>query len=824
MKKIFTLLVLTLVAISIYASPHFHINKTINSEKRFSVSRYQKAENNKFSALAKQQINAAIANEEQSTTTLNFMGFTKFGYDSKYKDWYMEIHGTDPSTPEYGFRVIMAYYAPADNGFGTFTSEKGQINMADSYIYNPTKGYVEFESVTLTTEYRKVSANLQQIIANATILGQDGVTYQITCTHNNITPKAQISWQIQNVQLIREEDTFSFAGSNSEFSATLKVNSDMLLGKFAMNKIDLQASEFIHNGNALEILSIQAEVVTKNISADLACVANVAFLTKDTVLYTLEMIHTLPIPHDSVDIVCTDLDIDGSLAEYIGVVNFEATNKTFIVSGTWAATEAKEGTYTDVAIDLLDMQNDAEVTSLFTTINVAKDSKGRWNMKGIMRGDNNVVYNLDLSYVIPVPTDTIIVRFNHSANASFNPEYDNDLLFENEDENYYSSINIRGIQMDTHFTIDNVDKEYCGVRDILTGFSSQLADINGRLFQTGDTTIMRAELISMDAVLYDIELWYVAPTPIDTVTLSFPVEFGDLRSEQGFYQLYGPTPDTSYVIAFSPLSEQIEGTFVNDGMFGKFGAEGGRYEMAASYTYVAIINNGMLIDLMPIEKGQLDVTMDNEGNITAVAEVVCHNKVLYHFNMTSKYEKVYLKGDAQSGSIDRTFTETDQKFIEDYSKDGYIYLAILAKDMSDMIAMHFFIETTDPDIVIPEGTYDINKSYRPGTVLANMGLTNDNELQTPFYGTLNAKGEFVDVYMWVDGNVVVSKNEDGKLRLEVNAINSYDVPIHIIYDASITDVENICIENSTTHKCIINGQLIIICNGVKYNVQGTTIQ
>ena len=156
MKKIFTLLVLTLVAISIYASPQFHINKTINSEKRFSVSRCQKAENNKFSALAKQQINAAIANEEQSTTTLNFMGFTKFGYDSKYKDWYMEIHGTDPSTPEYGFRVIMAYYAPADNGFGTFTSEKGQINMADSYIYNPTKGYIEFESAILTTEYKKV--------------------------------------------------------------------------------------------------------------------------------------------------------------------------------------------------------------------------------------------------------------------------------------------------------------------------------------------------------------------------------------------------------------------------------------------------------------------------------------------------------------------------------------------------------------------------------------------------------------------------------------------------------------------------------------------
>lgn len=825
MKKSFTFLILIIVAMSTYALPQIHINQTINSEKRLSISRYQKADKNTFSALAKQQINAAIANEEQSTTTLNFMGFTKFGYDSKYKDWYMEIHGNDPSTPEYGFRVIMAYYAPADNGFGTFTSEKGQINMADSYIYNPTKGYVEFESATLTTEYRKVSANLQQIIANATILGQDGVTYQITCTHNNITPKAQISGQIQNVQLIREEDTFTFAGRNQEFRATLKVNSDMLLGKFAMNKIDLQASEFIHNGNALEILSIQAEVVTKNISADLACVANVAFLTKDTMLYTLEMIHTLPIPHDSVDIVCTDLDVDGSLAEYIGVVNFEATNKSFVISGTWSGVSLEEGEYSDneVAIDLLDKRNDQETYSLTATINATIDDSGRWKIIGSMRGDNNVVYNLDLSYVIPEPTDTIVIRYQQSARATFNTNMGNDLFFENEDEHYYTSINVRDIQMDTPFTINNVDKDYCGVRDSLTGFSTQLADINGRLFQTGDTTIMQAELISMDAVLYDIELWYVAPTPIDTVTLSFPVEFGDLRSEQGFYQLYGPTPDTSYVVAFSPLSEKIEGTFVNDGMFGKLGAEGGRYEMAGNYTYVAIIENGMLVDLMPIEKGQLDVTMDSEGNITAVAEVVCHDKVLYHFTMTSKYEKEYLRGDVQSGSVDRTYTAADEILVEDYSKDGYVYLAILAEDMSDLVAMHFFIEATDPDILIPEGTYDINKSYRPGTVLANMGLTNDNELQTPFYGTLNAKGEFVKVYMWVDGSVVVSKNEDGKLRLEVNAVNSYDVPIHITYDASMTDVENIDIENPTTYKRIIDGQLIIIRNGVMYNVQGTVI-
>ena len=766
-------------------------------------------------------------NSEPSNDTikLNFYGFNKFGFDSKYNDWYMEIVGTDASKPEYGFRVIFAYYAPSDSFCGTFTSENQQINMADSYIYNPKKGYVELESATLTIEHRIVSANLQQYIATAVALGKDGVTYHISCIHNNITPKEQISTEIPNAQLKREDTTFKFIGRNSNFRVTFLVNSSELLGKYSMNAINLTGSEFVHNGTKLQILSIQAEVKTEILEEDLACVADIAFLTYDTVLYTIKMVYALPTPIATRNVVCTDLDVDGSLAEYIGMVNFEASNANYVVSGTWIAEEASVGTYShpEVAIELFDKAYNTDVVSLDATLNVAIDTVGRWMITGYVRGDNNVLYNLDLSYVIPVPTDTVEVRFSTPSQASFNPEFNNDLVFENKNDEYYASINVVGVEMGEYFNIKNVDREYCGVRDSITGISSKLADINGRLFQTGDTTIMQAELISMDAVLYDIELWYVAPTPIDTVTLSFPVEFGDLRSEQGFYQLYGPTPDTSYVVAFSPLSEKIEGTFVNDGMFGKLGAEGGRYEMAGNYTYVAIIENGMLVDLMPIEKGQLDVTMDSEGNITAVAEVVCHDKVLYHFTMTSKYEKEYLRGDVQSGSVDRTYTAADEILVEDYSKDGYVYLAILAEDMSDLVAMHFFIEATDPDILIPEGNYVINKSYRPNTVLANLGLDEKGEVQTPIYATCNAQGYLTNVYMWVSGTVEVTKKE-GEIHLEINALNSYDVPVHIVYDASLTNVENLYIDACVARKQLVNGQLVIMKDGVLYNANGMLIK
>lgn len=78
--------------------------------------------------------------------------------------------------------------------------------------------------------------------------------------------------------------------------------------------------------------------------------------------------------------------------------------------------------------------------------------------------------------------------------------------------------------------------------------------------------------------------------------------------------------------------------------------------------------------------------------------------------------------------------------------------------------------------------------------------------------------------MWVKGTVTVAK-KDGKLYLEVNALNSYDVPVHIIYDGSIsTALPNIQYPVSNTHKIIRNGQLIILKDGAEYNAQGMKLQ
>ena len=141
-----------------------------------------------------------------------------------------------------------------------------------------------------------------------------------------------------------------------------------------------------------------------------------------------------------------------------------------------------------------------------------------------------------------------------------------------------------------------------------------------------------------------------------------------------------------------------------------------------------------------------------------------------------------------------------------------------------MCAFFFYAEEADEDIIIPEGVYPIDYSGEYGTVQANPGVQGSGVLPS-FYAEIFEDGSLVvPIWLLVDGTVEVTKDEDGNPHLEVNAFNSYGVPVHITYDGSFTSaVENITTEKGAT-KRIENGQLLINRNGNTYNVLGTRVQ
>ena len=389
-------------------------------------------------------------------------------------------------------------------------------------------------------------------------------------------------------------------------------------------------------------------------------------------------------------------------------------------------------------------------------------------------------------------------------------------------DDYEASITIYNTALNESFNVEKVLSDYTELYDWTIESSVEIADVKGVLSQRGDTTLINASYIGFNAVQYDVEFWYTVPEPVDTVEIEMPVQFTNTLQD-GYYILSSYTPDKSIFISLSPMTdEEVAGTYVNDGLFGKFGAEGGRYDFYSGNTFIYVESEWANYT---IEKGELVVEHAEDGTITAEAKFIARNGVYYHVKMTSEYN-THLDFDEPEEIIDRTYTTADNVVIDDQTdKNGYIYLEINAADNSDQAAFFFYVEEADEDINIPEGVYPIDYSEEYGTVSANPGVQG-NGVWPSYYARKAENGFAVPLWLLVGGTVEVTKTEEGYPYLEVNAVNSYGVEVHIVYDGTPvgSGVEDIQLPTADTRKVLQDGQLLIIRNGETFNAVGTLVK
>jgi hypothetical protein len=293
------------------------------------------------------------------------------------------------------------------------------------------------------------------------------------------------------------------------------------------------------------------------------------------------------------------------------------------------------------------------------------------------------------------------------------------------------------------------------------------------------------------------------------------------------YNLVGYTEDmqTAFVVTvYATSKDDVAGTFVNDGMFGKFGE--GQYDFDASNSYIGKYNAAFeSYDLYYIQKGQFTVTLDEEDNLSLTASVICEDAIQYDVTLTSKYEEPHIEFDAEEGAVERVYGADAELTINDRTEDyGLVYLQITDKVKGDVTAVYFVLTEPDAETVIPEGTYEINSTWFDATVLASTGMDWDGNVMTSYYAGY-VDGWLVEpFYFFQTGTVVVTKNADDKLSFEINALNSCNVPVHIVYDAAASGVENINLNVVEVKKQIIDGQLVIIRDGKAYNAVGERVK
>ena len=549
-------------------------------------------------------------------------------------------------------------------------------------------------------------------------------------------------------------------------------------------------------------------------------------MANDTVDYHFILAAPLPAPTDTIDLTAIDLTVDDSYAMWFGSVDFYATTPEFSIRGGWKAEIIEEGTY-DAAIFLDDAQMNT-ITSLRAQITVTLNSDNSWAIEGQMLGSDNKVYNLHLSWSIPEQTDTVVVAFENSAKAKYYPHLDNDIQIYHENDLYKASINVAEVELGGEFDEENIIAFYSYL-EAKDGTPITVAEIkDGKLYQVGDTTKIEADYVTFEGILYQVRLWYVAPTPTETVALN--IENAECIVDFEYNQVYnlvGYTEDqqTAFVVTvYATAKEDIPGTFVNDGLFGKFGE--GQYDFDASNSYVGKYNaTTESYDLYYIQKGQFTVELDEEDSITLTASVVCEDAIQYEVTLTSKFVKPHIEFDSESNPVERVYGADAEVTINDFTADyGLVSLQIIDKVVGDVTALYFVLTEPDAETIIPEGTYEINSTWFNGTVLASTGMEWDGSVIPSYYARYVDGWVAEPFYFFQTGTVEVTKNADGKLSFEINALNSCDIPVHIVYGKAAAGIDNISSENTNTQKVIRNGQLVIIRNGNTYNAVGTMIK
>lgn len=730
-------------------------------------------------------------------------------YEAATGEWYIALEAQ-------GYTFRLCWFGDEDNYCGTYTFDNMSMDYSWGWYQSADLFYeIYFQDVTMTVS-EKVEGSLKQIILDATILDTNDRTYKVHSVHSAFSPKSTVENILDNSTVTMDFGFYVLEGSNNDLSVNLAVISDVIEGEYTKASFDLNQTKIVYKGVEQQMLQANMMIGLAELdNGSLGYKAALHFYNQDTVLHKVMMTVPLPAAKDTIQVECHNLSVDESFADY-GFMMLYASNKEYDIFAMYEDFAAAEGVYENIALTVTDKTTWLDCSSIRGTLTLKETAEG-WEANIEAYCDDYNWYSIDMNFEVPVPTKTVKVEFDKSALASFRADQLNMIQLIQYADDYEASITIYNTSLGESFDMEKVLLDYTEFYDWTVESSVEIADVKGVLNQRGDTTVINASYIGFNAVQYDVEFWYIVPTPVDTVEIEMPVKFTNTLQD-GYYILSSYTPDQSIFISLSPMTDgEVAGTFINDGLFGKFGAEGGRYDFYSGNTFIYVESEWQNYT---IEKGELVVEHAADGTITAVAKFIARNGVYYHVKMTSEYN-THLDFDEPEEIIDRVYTTADNVTIDDQTENnGYIYLALTAADGSDMAAFFFFVEETDEDIIVPAGVYPIDASEEYGTVFANPGVQGDG-VWPSFYARMMEDGSLiVPLWLLVDGTVEVTKTEDGKPYLEVNAVNSYGVEVHIVYDGTTTGGTDINKPSDNTHKVLRDGQLLIIREGKTFNVVG----
>ena len=787
----------------------------------------------------------------EATDTVEIVAtFWAWEYYASDNDWFTTLVDATET-----YEIKLDYVSTTQAG--TFTEADCIMDYTGMYIYDAegNRTIVRFAEVDIV-----VTDDENGLTLHAELLSTDNVLYIVDSHIAPLPePKATVNLAYANATLVdgtRSSETFQFWGDENGVYTSILLASEQVEGEY--DKFDMYVAYanyimFVDGTDTtfVDFLDLNAVVTKEDKTYKLVADA----LGSDTIMYHITMSYTKPAPTETIDIVATNMVVDEF--EFWGMVfcTVQASNDEYTVTLDMAnGLPMGELTSEDFNVAYSSVYRIADSTEIvFDEIISATVSEveGKPAVKAQVVGVDNILYNLDLSYVVPEATDTVNVVFDDVVTAKYYAE-SADYYIYNKNENFIVTLDIfeeKGNLMG-EYTADDFDMYYTQLGVITDGDTAvvSIADVKAVVTPTTEENIVliEAELISHDAVLYKLStkadvsdqgLEHDATegflmdeyTTEDIYTINdqsangyimFDVESADGNDLMGLV-FWVDGADEKTIIPTGTY--QINGTTESGTVLAStgMGAQGLTYSL-----YATLDAEGMITPPCWFMVGGEVVVSEENGILSITVDAVNSNNLPIF--ITCEYDlntKQGLQHDMTEGSLNVVYTDNDDvEIITKYISDGILYLDMIAADGSNNTTVGFFAEAVDSVIGIPAGTYPINDTQDYGTVMSNSGIQ-DGYIYPSYYINLNAQGGILTpCYFMVSGNVVV-ENIEGHLKVTIDALNSYDVPAHIVYEANPveTAIENVTVNNNAS-KVVEDNQLFIIKDGVKYNVIGSVVK
>ena len=761
-------------------------------------------------------------------------------------EWYFVLHNE-----RYQFIFDIINNTKAETMAGTYT----EADLEESYswcMFPEANGKTHYyKTCELTIQEDKISSTKTKYIVDAVVLATKGIGgeeygyFKVHAEHTIVVAKSKMDIALYNCSIDPQEDQWSISGKDSEIEVDLTFYTETgIEGYYSHKLMDEDLSTIAYKGNKQGIMELEGVIYgAENIYGGLTYLFMFEAMTNDTCFYNVAM-EAPVVAKDTIVITSTNAIINDMYGASDQTILVDASTAEYEINAAYNAskiTTPAEYPTGSSYVYLTNLKTGQLIESIVCNLKITGNKTDGYQVEIRMMGTDYKYYIMNLSYGIPEVKETKVLDFKNISKTMYYIDVLGlkELQMVNYDGEYSASFDILYIDqvMGDEFDLSNMFQEQTflihHINDNGKVYDSpvKFAEFGGKIWQKKDTTFLTASILGFDSIQYEISMFYTITTPTETVKYDFDglgndvVDLTNAVVSSGIFILDAMSADGLLMAKVNVeriTTKSVEGTFYNDGQFD-------HNDFYPADTWVKVWNaSTKQYDEYSVQKGTMTVKVEN-NILTAVASFICDNAVQYDLTFKTEYARERIPWDEEEEELDYTFESNSWVKVTDWRPEGYriIELFMVAADESIAADFYFIIDqnvAADPDIILPAGVYPINVSWLSGTTLACQGILPDGP--APSYvcwvdeeGYLDPEG----LYCLVDGTVTVEK-VDGKLNIEVDALNSYDVPVKLHYSAAGTAVDNVETEKAQVVKRFVNGQLLIQRGGKTFNAQGAQVK